>query len=88
MLLDGLADLVSIRRDRQLFRIGNLRNAGRARRACGGGRGYFSRKRGLRGGNVIAAQPFGTQPVTLAPQTVLVARMASRERSELDLADS
>ena len=73
VLLDGLADLLAIGRDRQLFRIGDLRHAGGARGTRRRRRGDPVRERGLRGGHIVAAQLLLAQAIALASQAELVA---------------
>ena len=64
---------LAIGRDRQLFRIGELRHAGGARGTHRRRRGDLVRERGLRGGHIVAAQLLLAQPIALAPQAKLVA---------------
>ena len=80
MFLDRAADLVAVRRDRQFFRIVDLRDARRTRGARGGRRGYLLRQRRLGGRDVIAAHLRGAQAIALAPQAMLVAAQAGIDR--------
>ena len=89
--LDGAADLVAIRRDRQFFRIASCRHTGRARGACRHRRGDLLRERGLGRRHVIAAQP-SPRAADRARAAGDAGRGAGRYRSKLsgrrDPADS
>ncbi len=69
MLFDGAADLIAVRRDRQFFRIDDLRYAGSARLACGDGRRDLRGQRSFSGGDVLAALSVAEQAIERAKQT-------------------